>query len=427
MTEPTPAELAADAYVAGYPLVVTTRTLQRIGGFIGVNQLLWQRRLAGPEARVIVAPNRDTLYSIAVLDLRSEPMVLSLPDVPDRYHTYQLLDAWTESFAYVGTRTTGGEAGRWAITTPGWDGDVPDGVEVIEAPTPQVFLLGRFLVEDEADVAGVIAISEHASLAPLSACTGTDAPPPPPPLGDAPGAPQALPTDASFFDELVAALEVNPPTTDADRAAFAGLARLGVEAGGPPTGELDAEVRAALDAGAAEGDRRIDGQVRDHGRRSGGWIVNPEVGTYGDRLLLRANVARIGWGANVAEEALYPIARADAEGEPLDGSRTYRIRFGPDGLPPVGAFWSLTAYDHEMYLAPHPSGRWHLGDHAPGFAPAPDGSLEVVVAHHEPAALAEGEMWLPVPEGRFVLMLRLYLPHDDLVEGLYQYPPIERT
>jgi hypothetical protein len=140
--EMTDTELATHTYVAGYPLVVSVRTLQRLGGLVGVNRLFWQNALAGPQSRTIVAPNRDTLYSIAVLDLRAEPMVLTLPEVTDRYFTYQFLDAWTESFAYVGTRATGGRAGTWVITPPGWDGEVPAGADRIEATTPQVFCSG---------------------------------------------------------------------------------------------------------------------------------------------------------------------------------------------------------------------------------------------------------------------------------------------
>src|SRR5688572_25535471 len=157
--EMTDADRAAEAYVAGYPLLVSLRTMQRLGGLVGVNQLFWQNALSGPDQRFVVAPNRDTLYSIAVLDLRSEPMALTLPEVDDRYYTYQLMDTWTESFAYIGTRETDGRAGTWLVTPPGWEGDVPEGVDVLESSTPLVFLLGRFLVDDEADIANVTAIS----------------------------------------------------------------------------------------------------------------------------------------------------------------------------------------------------------------------------------------------------------------------------
>lgn len=425
-------EVAAEVYVAGYPLVVTVRTLQRLGGLLGVNQLTWQRSLAGPDSRTIVAPNRDTLYSVAVLDLRSGPVALTLPAVTDRYFTYQLLDAWTESFAYVGTRTTGGRAGTWVISPPGWDGEVVEGAEHIQATTPQVFLLGRFLVDDEADVAEVTAISERAALQPLTTLTGGDPAPPPPALGEPAGTPQDVPADAGFFDELGDALAVNPPTTDLQRRLFARAEDLGIGPERHPTRDLDADadVRAVLDAGAAEGSRRI---ARAAGRGAvepdGGWGVDLEVGTYGDDTLLRALVARVGWGANVPEEAVYPVARVDADGHRLSGDHTYRITFPAGGLPPVDAFWSLSAYGADMFFERHPSGRYTVGDRTPGLVLGDDGSLEIVLSHDEPPA-APGDRpvnWLSVPEGRFVLMLRLYLPGQAILAGEYDYPAIERV
>ncbi|OWY63332.1 hypothetical protein B7486_53695, partial [cyanobacterium TDX16] len=380
-------DVVADAYVAGFPLMVSTRTLQVLGAMMGVNRLTWQPHLAGPRHRVIVAPNRDTLYSTAVCDLRSEPLVLALPEVHDRYFSYQLLDAWTESFAYVGTRTTGGRAGRWALVAPGWEGELPDDVERIDAPTPQVFLLGRFLVRDEHDVANVHAIGAESSLLPLSTVLGSDAPPPPPPLGDAPGAAQAVPTTAAAFAELARSLDVNPATIAVDRQAFAALEALGVPlaTGADVSLEaLDPGLVALLDEGAALGSQRID-QLRDgRGDLVNGWAVNHQIGTYGDDQVLRAHVARVGWGANVPEEALYPITRSDADGQPLDGRHVYRMRFPADGLPPVEAFWSLCAYGDDLFFTEHPSDRYHVGDQTPHLVHGDDGSVEVVLSHERP-------------------------------------------
>jgi hypothetical protein len=435
--EMTDTELATHTYVAGYPLVVSVRTLQRLGGLVGVNRLFWQNALAGPQSRTIVAPNRDTLYSIAVLDLRAEPMVLTLPEVTDRYFTYQFLDAWTESFAYVGTRATGGRAGTWVITPPGWDGEVPAGADRIEATTPQVFLLGRFLVEDEADIPNVTAISQQTSLQPLSALTGDPAAPSPPPLGEPVGTPQDIPADAAFFDELGDALAVNPPTTAAQRELFARADALGIGPGQHPTGgaadmggESDRpDVVDVLDEGAAAGHEQILEKATTVGQTANGWSAKLNIGRYGDDTRLRAAVARVGWGANIAAEAVYPVARVDAEGHPLDGSATYRITFPAGELPPVAAFWSLSVYGEDMFFAEHPSGRYTIGDRTPGLTFGDDGSLEIVLSHDEPPAVAEGGAvnWLPVPAGRFVLMLRLYLPGRTVLDGDYTYPPVRRN
>lgn len=409
-------ELVAEAYVAGYPLVVTLRTMQRLGGLLGVNNLFWQDALSGPDNRFIVAPNRDTLYSIAVLDLRAGPMALTLPEVTDRYHTYQFLDAWTESFAYVGTRATGGRAGTWVVTPPGWSGTLPEGTERIESPTPQVFLLGRFLVDDDADVANVDAIRRQAHLRPLAELTGGPAAPAPPPLGEPAGAAQAIPDDRTFFPELAAALAVNPPTTDHQRALFDRFAAM--------AGDLDPAV---LDEGAAAGSARITdlaGTGTGTDRPVNGWSANTGIGTYGDDLDTRAMVARIGWGANVAEEAVYPVARVDAEGAALDGrdGATYRITFPAGERPPVDAFWSLSVYGPDMFFAPHPSGRYTIGDRTPDLVLGDDGSLEIILGHDDPRD--PDTNWLPIPDGPFVLMLRLYLPTGPAADGTYRYPPI---
>jgi hypothetical protein len=416
-------ELATTAYVGGYPLVVTMRTLRNLGALVGTNALFWQTEMAGPASRVIVAPNRDTFYSVAVLDLRAEPMVLTLPEITDRYVTYQFLDAWTDSFAYLGTRQTGGRAGTWIVTPPGWTGQVPNGMEQVASPTPQLFLLGRLAVQGEGDVAAITAISAQASLQPLSSALGQSPPGLPPALGTAAGPAQAVPADASFFDELLEALAVNPPSTPFQQALFEELvARFEFPVGGPVPAGSPAE--AVLDEAAAAGDARIEDAVDGQGAPVGGWGVRLDIGRYGDDLLGRALVARVGWGANVDEEAVYPLARVDASGDPLSGEHTYRITFPPGGLPPVDAFWSLSVYGDDLFFTEHPSGRYTTGSEDPELVAGPDGSVEIVLAHGQPT---DARNWLPVPAGPFVLMLRLYLPGPSILDGSYDLPPIERV
>jgi hypothetical protein len=406
----TDVELAADLYVAGYPLVVSTRTFQRLAARNGLNRFAMQTELSGPRHRTIVAPNQDTLYSMAVLDLRDGPLLLTHPPLPDRYFSLQFLDMWTESFHYIGTRATGGRGGRWLIAGPGWAGTPPPDAELVRSSTAQLFVLGRYLVDGAADVDAVLAIGRDVDVTPWSSQPAATRDP-----GRAPGRAQEVPTDAAFFDELGEALAVNPPTSQAQRALFAGGERLGV---GPllrPTRSADAATIGVLDRGAAAGAARIAGQ---RAKSAGPWGVDLVTGRYGERLLLRAQVARLGWGANVPEESLYALARQDSNGWLLHGSNRYVVPLAAR-VPPVDAFWSLTAYGPDMFFAEHPAGRYAITRRAE----ARD-DTRIVVAHTAPDDVPAAE-WLPVPSGPFVLMLRLYLPRPEAIDGTYRFPEIE--
>jgi hypothetical protein len=403
-------DLATDLYLAGYPLVVSLRTFQRLAARNGVNRLAMQTSLSGPRHRTVVAPNQDTLYSMAVLDLRAGPLLLTHPPVPDRYFSLQFLDMWTESFAYIGTRATGGRGGRWLIAGPGWRGEPPADADLISSPTDQLFIIGRYLVDGDADVKCVLDIGAAVELAPWS--PDQTAPPPP---GIPAGRPQEVPADASFFDELGVALQTNPATSLAQFELFETGSRLGVGPGRTPTATGDAVDLAVLERGAAIGNERI-AAPRAKGVGAGPWGVDLVTGRYGERWLHRAQVARLGWGANVPEESLYAVARQDSEGWLLDGSHRYLVRT-EERVPPVDAFWSLTVYGPDMFFVEHPAGRYAI------TCPAGIGA-SIVLSHDEPE-LAGAMDWLPVPTGPFVLMLRLYLPRPEAIDGTYRFPDIE--
>jgi len=413
-------DLATDGFVLGYPLVVTERTLQTFAPAVGVNRPFTQNARSNAASRTVVAPNTDTLYAIAVLDLRSGPLLLTVPDIAGRYHTFQILDAWTESFAYLGTRTTGGVGGTWLLAPRGWEGTVPDGVARIDVPTPQAFLLGRVLVQDDADVPNVTALTARVSITPLD-----PAAPAPPALGAAPGPPARTGEDGlAFWDELSAALAINPPTTPAQQALVDRLATIGVGPGRRPSSEVgDPAVLAALEAGVARGLERIERTIEET-TTVNGWRFRTDIGTYGDDLDTRAAIARAGWGANVPAEAIYPSAVVDAEGERLDGNHLYRIRFAAGALPPVDAFWSLTLYGPDRFFVENALRRYALGDRSPGLVRSADGALELYAGSVAPPGLEAN--WLPAPAGEFSLMLRLYLPADDVAAGRWVPPSIER-
>lgn len=430
------ASLAAEAYVWGYALVVSERTMQTLGALLGVNRLGNSPTLAGVASRSIVSPNQDTLYSVAVLDLRGEPMVLTVPDATDRYWTYQFLDTWSDSVGYIGTRATQGKGGSFAITPPGFTGTLPADVEKIEATTPQMFVLGRYLIHDAADAANVLALRR--TLQPLSAVTGDAAPPPPPALGTAPGAPQDVRTlGAAFFDELGDVLAINPPATDADRAHLARFASLGIGPDLHPAAaarKSDAAALTVLEDGAREGESRIDAAAHGAADAEHPWLAHLDIGIYDDDPLLRAAIAKVLWGANVPEESVYAASRVDVFGEPYNSQKRYLLHFDAANLPPVksdNGFWSLTLYGPDHFFTANAINRFAIGDRTPGLAFNADGSLDIYIQSDSPRGHEDN--WLPAPGpsgadwpnyGPFSLMLRFYLPEQSVLDGTYAYPSV---
>ncbi|MFZ4584060.1 MAG: DUF1254 domain-containing protein [Acidimicrobiia bacterium] len=420
-TAPSPEALAAAAYVWGVPLVISTRTMQTLAGITGVNRLYNQQQLSGPMTRLIVAPNVDTLYSVAVLDLRNGPLALTVPNpITNRYWTYEVLDPYTEAFAYIGTRATRGEAGTWVFTPPGWSGSLPTGAHQIAAPTPQLFLLGRFLVDGPTDLASAVAAMQPITLQPL----GTPATIPP--IGSPPGTPQSVPSlGGAFYDELGDALAVNPPTAAADRAALTRFASLGIGAGQHPYASGDASQRAVLERGSAAGQARVGATVETRNTAKDGWVTRLDLGRYGANFGLRAAVAEAVWGANVPEEAVYPASRIDNTGNTYDGAHTYVMHFDPGREPPANAFWSVTMYGPDRFLVANPLNRYALGDRSSSLTHNADGSLDLYVAHDPPAGHESN--WLPAPAGPFTLLARIYLPKPTVLDGSYRLPPVRRV
>ncbi len=414
--------IAADAYVWGLPLVVTMRTLQTFAPAIGVNHLFAQQQLSDPSSRLVVAPNVDTLYEVAVLDLRNGPLVLTVPEVRDRYYTFQFLDMYTEAFAYVGTRATGGMAGSWVVAAPGWQGALPPGSSLISARTPLVFLLGRFLVLNAGDLPAARAVMAQVRLDPLVPGSG-DSGPAASSLGAAPGAPQKIAdAGAAFFDELGDVLAVNPPASDADREALASFAAIGVGPGLHPAADGTPEARAVLAQGVADGAARIEQGGTSSAHTVNGWESRLELGHYGGDFLLRATVAQSFWGANVPEEAVYLTSGEDVNGDAYSGSRSYVLHFAPGALPPTRAFWSLTLYGPDMFLVENPAHRYAIGDRTPGLQANADGSLDLYLQQSPPAGHEPN--WLPTPEGPFLLMMRIYLPEPSVLDGTYELPAV---
>lgn len=429
-----------EAIVFGYPLVLMDVTRQVMTSVPNVdeahhkapiNQLVHLRELPDASFTDVVSPNVDTLYSIAFLDLKKEPLILSLPEMGGRYYLMELLDAWTNVFAAPGTRTTGNHATHIAIVGPSWRGRIPSGLQVIEAPTNLVWLIGRTQTSGKNDFDAVHALQDRYRLIPLSAWgtryvpetngskSAVDTTTPPPEQ-------VAKMSGKEFFARLNALMRDNPPAP-ADAEVLKSFADLGIAPGRSfDASSVGAPILASADAAVHEALERIQAEsVKHEGRKSNGWQLLTDVGRYGTEYLWRAAVALVGLGANLPDDALYPRALADSEGRPLTGEGRYEIRFAADGLPPVHAFWSITMYDERQFLVENPIDRYALGDRDPLIV-GPDGSLTIYVQSTSPGPEREAN-WLPSPTGSFNLMMRLYWPKKEILDGTWHMPPIVRV
>jgi hypothetical protein len=413
--------IAEEAYTFAYPLVIMDLTRQDAAARTPANFFLHLPIFPNDKSHAVVRPNADTLYSTAWLDLAQEPILLQVPDTHGRYYMMQVLDAWTETIAVPGKRTTGTGEGWFAITGPQWSGKLPAGVQRIASPTNMVWLLGRTQTNTAADYAAVHEIQRQFLLMPLSRYPGGV---PRPALATAPAAPVAPPpvrvarmSAVEFFRAFAALLEQNPPHA-ADAPMMAKLARIGIERG-KPFRPVDVE---ALEAGAQAAAKRIGEAAAARG--GVGWQqFGQHIGRYGTDYQARAAVARTGLGANPPEDAVYLSNTVDDQGAPLDGSHAYRMHFPKDQLPPVRAFWSLTLYDPDGYFAANPIGRYAIGDRDQLSFNA-DGSLDLWIQATAPESTSN---WLPAPAGRFSLTLRLYWPDDRVLDGTWTAPPVTRN
>jgi hypothetical protein len=431
--------IARDAYVYAFPIVTMDVTMRQMTNVpdaktvplrAPVNQLVHARGYPAPDDRTVVRMNFDTLYSMAWLDVSREPMVLSVPDMGDRYYLFQLLDMWTDVFAVPGTRTSGSRAGKFAIVAPGFAGTLPAGVTRIDAPTARVWMIGRTQTNGPADFANVHAIQDAYALTPLSQLGKAYAPPagaPPDPAIDAKTEPakQVAALDGVAMLARLAALMTRYPPHAHDTPILWRMQRLGIDAGKPfDPAKLDAAARATIDAAAKDALAGIRASIAEgFGVKRSGWSTSAEgIGAYGTSYRRRAAVALGGLGANLPEDAVYPSSHTDVAGEPYDGVNRYRLRFEKDELPPVDAFWSITLYDSAGYQVPNALHRFALGDRDP-LRYGDDGSLEIYIEHESPGADKESN-WLPCPEGRFNLAMRLYSPRYEVLDGKWLPPGV---
>jgi hypothetical protein len=434
-------DLGVDAYVYLYTLVtmeVTRRQLTNVEpGTVDqtkapMNAFAHMRAFPTADFKAVVRPNFDTLYSSTWLDLSDGPVVVSSPEDTDgRYFELPMYDMWTDAFAVPGQRTSGTDAAHWAVVPPGWSGELPEGVERIDAPTPTIWIIGRTQTNGPSDYATVNAFQDGMSLVPLAQWADRSGAPTPTgafdPAIDMETAPldQVNGMDApTFFDLALELLTVHPPHLT-DSPMLMRMRRIGLVPGAR-FADLDPVVRSSLSDAPTRALQAMGVQFPKIARIVDGWQMNIDtMGVYGNFYMKRAIVAMVGLGANAAEDAVYPVLMADADGEPVTGDRDYVLHFDADALPPVHAFWSVTMYDDAGFQAANELDRFAIGDRD-GLQYNADGSLDLHLQHASPGKDRESN-WLPAPTGPLGITMRLYAPKAPVLTGDWTPPPLRRA
>jgi len=439
ITEQEAHAIGVNAYLYLYPLItmdVTRKQSTNIepGKEVGKGPMNTFTNVAEyPPAnyKTVVRVNFDTLYSIAWLDLTKEPMIVSAPDTNGHYYLLPMLDMWTDVFASPGWRTTGTQVGNFLVTPPGWTGNVPVGMTRISAPTPMVWIIGRTKTDGPQDYDAVHKIQAGYRATPLSEWGKTAKPAevkidptidmktPPKVQVDAMAAER-------FFGYAAELLKVNPPHIT-DQPIVAQMRKIGIELGKSfDMTKLDPAVRNALAGAPEEAQKLMAWKVPTLARVANGWSMNTDtMGVYGNYYLKRAIVAQVGLGANLPEDAIYPINLGDETGKPLDGANKYTLHFDKNDMPPVSAFWSVTLYDSEGFQVANPLNRFAISSWMP-FKYDADGSLDLYFQNESPGNDKEAN-WLPAPKGAFNLTMRLYAPRSEALTGKWNPPPVTRV
>ena len=433
-------EIGVEAYVYFYPAVtieVTRRIATNVEAgkitmFGPMNTFSHARAFPTADFKAVVRPNFDTLYSSAWLDLTKEPMVISAPDTDGRYYLLPMLDMWTDVFAVPGKRTSGTKAGNFAVVPPGWHGQLPAGIQKIQAPTFYVWIIGRTQTNGPKDYAAVHKIQDGYTVTPLS--QWGKAPQPVHATVDPSVDMKTPPLDqvnkmpaAAYFKYAAEIVKLQPPHLT-DWSILARLKRIGIEPGKSFDYErLDPSVQQALDKAVADGLKSMYSKLPTFARVVNGWQMNTDtMGVYGDYYLKRAAVAMIGLGANQPEDAIYPINITDADGKPLLGQHNYVEHFAKDELPPVSAFWSVTMYDGAGFQVANSINRFAIGDRDE-LRYNSDGSLDLYIQHDDPGG-DKTSNWLPsLASGTLGVTMRLYAPKPQALDGRWNPPAIKRV
>jgi hypothetical protein len=441
-------QIAENAYIYGYSLITTEIT--RVQGTnvskaepdrlsAPMNQFANVPRYPPADYRGVSAPNADTLYSLAWLDL-SEPMVFSHPDMGSRFYLFEMVDLWmTDLQSSPSTRTAGGKAADYLITGPGWNGTVPTGMKHIPMATRYMVILGRTYADGtDQDYKAVNELQAQYKITPLSAWgkpyTPVTAPVNPNPGFSTTAKPQeailAMGTEG-YFNLMAKLMDGIAPPAAEDAPMLASMAKIGIVAGKMfEMSKLDATVQAALKDIPQSALKKIEANKDSLGAVVDGWVVTKGLGTYGTNYIKRAVVAAFGWPANQQDDAVYPYTEVDSTGQKLTGANKYTLTFPKDATPPVNGFWSVTMYeiDQGWWFVPNALNKFTVSTRN-NLKYNPDGSLTLYFQNVSPGAEKEAN-WLPAPKGEFIPMLRMYWPKENspsILNGTWTAPAVVKT
>lgn len=441
--------IGVQAYLYFYSLVtmdVTRKQMTNVQpdkGVLGGPMNMFVNVPAFPTAdlRVVVRPNFDTLYSSAWLDLTKEPVIVSVPDTAGRYYLIPMMDMWTDVFASPGWRTTGTKAGNFIVVPPGWRPDVKDRLieefklprdtRRVDAPTPYVWIIGRTQTDGPRDYDAVHKIQAGFKVTPLSRFGKS---PEPMHVTVDPSidmkTPPKMQVDTmpagKYFAYAAELLKLHPPHIT-DEPIIAVMKKIGIEPGKAfDIDKVDPVVKKALETVPEAAQKLMQWKMPTLATVANGWAMNTDtMGVYGNYYLKRAIISQVGLGANLPEDAVYPLNLSDKSGKPLDGVNNYVVHFDKNGLPPVQAFWSITLYDQDGFQVANSLERFAVSSWMP-FKYNPDGSLDIYVQHDSPGKDKEWN-WLPAPKAPCNLTMRLYAPKQEILVGKWNPPPVTQV
>jgi hypothetical protein len=427
--------IAEEAYIFAYPMMENYKTLYAQIVLTGspFNVFFHRHQLLGPDFKGIVGPNNDTLYSPSWLDLRSEPLVISVPEIPeDRYYSLQFIDLYVYNFAYIGQRETGNKAGSYLIAGPDQTiPEVPGISRAYQSESDFVFCIGRILAKDEKDQQIAAGLQRQFKIQPLSDFIKGRLP-------EGPSGPVDFPVydpakvKSEFFVDYFNFLLRFTKIHSSDEPAFERFRKIGIgTANQNALAGMKPAMVTAIREGVEKGHEKITDESKRIGSRVAGW--NTTFKGFGTREMINGNhlthaaAAKIALYGNNREENSGFSRFVDADRLPLDGAKNrYAVCFQKGQLPPVKAFWSLTLYRRpEILLSANVLDRYSIGDRTPGLQFGPDGSLTLYIQHESPGKDLESN-WLPAPEGEFALSLRTYLPEASILDGSWQPPEVIR-